>query len=270
MQRRKKRLIMAMGTAIVVVAVCCLSVLSFLNIQNSRAGFQKSESVQAEISAGVVEQTLSKLTGVDVTKAAEKFDATGVTVGDLVGNTTTGGTVLGYTVNFDNIYPGWKEAYGFEIKNTGTLNSFLDLYLGTMRISPSDSTVDWDEQDPRERIKFTVYSASELSNQMPAIATGHLQGSTVVVDTKTETDQYGNFQVPGKIPGTNNELVDSNSKIYYIVVLEFEDVDQAWQGNNAGDNIYERSKFKVNFSIGTAGHLTTGFKYEEPTTEQNP
>lgn len=264
----RKKTIIAGTLAAAVVAVGCYSAVTFLNIQNTKASFQKSGSVTSEVQAGNLEFTMSQLDGVDVTKALEEFDATGVTVGTKIGNTTTAGSILSYSVNFNEIYPGWKEAYGFEVKNTGSLNSYLDMYLGSMYISPTDNTVDWDEQDPRARVSFTVYAASELSATMPKIATGHLQGTTVVVDNKTENDQYGNFQVPGKIPGTNNELNDNNSTIYYIIVLEFEDNEEAWQGNNAGDNIYEKAKFKVNFSIGTAGPLTTGFEFPTETSSE--
>lgn len=263
MRTIRKKTIIAGTIAAAVVAVGCYSAVTFLNIQNSKAAFQKQGKVEAEVQAGNLEFTMSKLENLDVTKATTTFDATGADVASVpVGNTTIAGTVLSYTENFNDIYPGWKGVYGFEVKNTGSLKSFLDMYLGTMYVSPTDNTVSWDEQDPRERIKFTVYSGSTLSAAVPQVATGHLQGSTVVIDTKTENDQYGNFQVPGKIPGTNNELSSNNSKIYYIIVLEFEDNAAAWVGNDAGDNIYEKSKFKVNFAIGTAGPLTTGFKFE--------
>lgn len=258
----RKRTLLAGAIAALTVGFGCYGAVTFLNIQDTKAAFQKAGSVQSEVQAGNLEFTMSKLTGVDVSKATQTFDGTGVTVGDEVGNTTTAGEILSYAVNFEDIYPGWKQAYGFEVKNTGSLNSYLDMYLGTEYVSPTDATVTWDEQDPRDRVKFTVYAASELAADMPQIATGHLQGTTVVVDTKTEDDQYGNFQVPGKIPGTNNELNDTNTKIYYIIVLEFEDNAEAWQGNNAGDNVYEKAKFKTNFSIGTAGPLTTGFKFQ--------
>lgn len=250
----RKKTILAGAIAAGVVAVGCYSAVAFLNIQDTKAAFQKSGNVISEVQAGNLEFTMSKLLGVDVTKATDKFDATGVTVSDTpIGNTTTAGEVLSYTEPFTDIYPGWKAAYGFEVSNTGSLDSFLDMYLGTAHLPASDATVDWDEQDPRSRIKFTVYSSDALSADMGKIATGYLNESN-----------YGNFQFPGKIPGTNNELNETNSKIYYIIVLEFEDNSEAWKGNNKGDNIYEKAKINVNFAIGTAGPLTTGFKYDTP------
>lgn len=273
----RKNTLLVGAVSLSVVAAAAIGAVSFLGIDSSRAAFQKAGQSQIEVSAGTLEFTMSKLENVDVTKAGtDSFDSSGVTVATTpVGNTTTGGKILSYTESFTNIYPGWKDAYGFEVKNTGSLDSFLDMYLGSINLGEAtDDGISWNGVDPRTRVSFTVYSGNDLAAGLEKLATGYLQGNgNVVIDentTKKETEHYGNFQFPGKIPGTSNELQGTNDVIYYIIKLEFTDNQQGWIGNNAGDNIYENSRFKVNFAIGTAGPLETGFEFAteaEPATE---
>lgn len=263
----RKQTLLVGGISVSVVAAAAVAAVSFLGIESSRAAFQKAGQSQVEVSAGNLEFTMTELENVDVSKAGDTtFDSTGVTVATTpVGNTTTGGKILSYTESFNNIYPGWSAAYGFEVKNTGSLDSFLDMYLGSAYLGTTDDGIDWNEQDPRTRIAFTVYSGEDLTAGLAKLASGYLQGNgEVIVDentTTTENAQYGSFQYPGKIPGTSNELEGTNDVIYYIIKLEFVDNEEGWVGNNSGDNIYEDAKIKVNFAIGTAGPLETGFEF---------
>ena len=272
----RKQTLLVGGISLAVVAAAAVGAVSFLGIDSSRAAFQKAGQSQVEVSAGDLEFTMTKLENVDVSKAGDTtFDSTGVRVAATpVGNTTEGGKILSYTEAFPNIYPGWSAAYGFEVKNTGSLDSFLDMYLGSAYLGNTADGIDWNEQDPRTRIAFTVYSGDDLTAGLTKLATGYLQGNgQVVIDqntTKTETEQYGNFQFPGKIPGTSNELEGTDDVIYYIIKLEFTDNQEGWTGNNSGDNVYENAKIKINFAIGTAGPLETGFEFAteaEPETE---
>lgn len=275
----RKQTLLVGAVSLSVVAAAAVGAVSFLGIDSSRAAFQKAGQSQVEVSAGTLEFTMTQLENVDVSKAGtDSFDSSGVEVAEkAVGNTTEAGKILSYTVPFSNIYPGWSDAYGFEVKNTGSLDSFLDMYLGSVNLGEAkDDGVAWNGVDPRTRISFTVYYGKDLKAQggLTKLASGHLQGNgDVVIDentTKKETEHYGNFQFPGKIPGTSNELQGTNDVIYYIIKLEFEDNQEGWVGNNAGDNIYENSRFKVNFAIGTAGPLETGFEFAteaEPETE---
>lgn len=269
----RKNTILVGAISVSVVAAAAVGAVSFLGIDSSRAAFQKAGQSQVEVSAGNLEFTMTELENVDVSKAgADSFDSTGVTVATTpVGNTTTGGKILSYTESFNNIYPGWSAAYGFEVKNTGSLDSFLDMYLGSAYLGTTDDGIDWNEQDPRTRIAFTVYSGEDLAAGLGKLASGYLQGNgEVVIDentTTTENAQYGSFQFPGKIPGTSNELEGTDDVIYYIIKLEFVDNQEGWTGNNTGDNVYEDAKIKVNFAIGTAGPLETGFEFA---TEAEP
>ena len=228
----KKKTLIVGGISVAIVAAGCYAAVSFLDIQSSKAAFQKAGQSEVEVSAGNLEFTMTKLENVDVSKAgADSFNSTGVTVADkAVGNTTTGGKILSYTESFENIYPGWSAAYGFEVKNTGSLDSFLDMYLGSAYLGTTDDGIDWNEQDPRTRIAFTVYSGEDLAAGLTKLASGYLQGNgKVVIDentTTTENAQYGSFQYPGKIPGTSNELKGTNDVIYYIIKLEFVDNEE--------------------------------------------
>lgn len=267
----RKKSIAAGAVAVVVVAVGCFGALNMLDVKSTHSSFQKSAKVESEVKAGNLEFTMTKLqvAAADAV-TGDSFDGNdsgaNISLGDAVGNTTTDNTgdtkVLSYTNNFVNIYPGWEDVYGFEVKNTGSLKAFLNMYLGTAYSSPSDSTVDWDEQDPRKRVKFTVYKSSSLDGTYTKAAEGHLQGSDIATGSVNESTYYGNLQSPGKISGTTAELESSSSNtVYYIVKLEFEDSDSAWAGNDSGDNIYEKAKFNVNFAVGTAGPLSDSFKY---------
>lgn len=276
----RKNTILVGAVSLSVVAAAAVGAVSFLGIDSSRAAFQKAGQSQVEVSAGKLEFTMTELENVDVSKAGDiKFESKGVEVADTpVGNTTTGGKILSYTESFNNIYPGWKAAYGFEVKNTGSLDSFLDMYLGSAYLGETNDGIIWNEQDPRTRIAFTVYSGDDLTAGLGKLASGYLMGDgKVVLDantdpitTTTESAQYGSFQFPGKIPGTSNKLQGTDDKIYYIIKLEFTDNQQGWIGNNSGDNVYENAKIKINFAIGTAGPLETGFEFAteaEPETE---
>lgn len=273
----RKNTILVGAVSLSVVAAAAVGAVSFLGIDSSRAAFQKAGQSQVEVEAGDLEFTMTKLENVDVTKAGDTtFDSTGVTVATTpVGNTTEGGKILSYTEAFANIYPGWSAAYGFEVKNTGSLDSFLDMYLGSAYLGTTNDGIDWNEQDPRTRIEFTVYSGDDLAAGLGKLASGYLMGDgEVVLDantdpitTTTESAQYGSFQFPGKIPGTSNELEGTDDVIYYIIKLEFVDNQEGWLGNNSGDNIYENAKIKINFAIGTAGPLETGFEFA---TEAEP
>jgi len=271
MRIRKRTLVTGAITACVVGAAC-FGVVSMLGIESSKAAFQKTGMSTVEVQAGNLEFEMAKLENVAVANAGDTFDSDGVAVGTVVGNTTEAGRILSYTVPFEDIYPGWSQAYGFQVKNTGTLESFFDMYLGSVYLGESDATVDWDEQDPRTRIKFTIYKGTTLGDDFAKLAEGHLQGETVVVDNRNETLHYGNFQIPGKVPNTSGSL-EEDSVFYYVIKLEFEDNDTGWVGNNAGDNVYEKAKFNVNIGIGTAGPLQTGFEFGEEletTTQANP
>lgn len=256
----RKKSIVGGIIAVAIVSVGCFGALNMLDVKSTHSSFQKSGKVESKVEAGNLEFTMTKLNVAAkeaITGSSFDGSASGanVSLGATVGNTTVNNTqdtkVLSYTNDFSNVYPGWSDTYGFEVKNTGSLKAFLNMYLGTSYTSPSDPKVNWDEQDPREKIKFFVYKSSTIDGTYKKVVEGTLNESN-----------YQNIQTPGKLDGTTAELENSDSNtVYYLIKLVFEDNSDAWSGNNSGDNIYERSKFNVNFAVGTSGPLTDGFKY---------
>lgn len=269
---RKKVLIAGVLSA-VTVAAGAYGIFNMLDVSSSKANFQKTANVESTVQAGKLEFTVSKLTGLNVSRARESiYEPTGVSVGTLVGNTTAGMSaandgIVSYMQDFENISPGWADVYGFEVENTGTLDEYLNLYIGTSHEAGVTAPT-WDEQDPRSRIKYTIYRGTSLTANLAVVKTGFLNESG-----------YAKLQIPGKVDNTNVTLNAATTggsavpagKCYYVIKLEFTEnagiyspLNIGTNINVSGDNIYQNSKIKVNLAIGTTGPNSAN-EFEFPT-----
>lgn len=298
-----------------VMAVVTISGVVFLNnFEKSSAGLSKYGQAEVDVTVGNLEFTMNHLVGLNVANAGDTaYDITGATVGDVIGNTTkgakddvNGGYQLSYEPEMkDPISPGWKGIFGFEVSNTGNLDSIINLCLGSNFIAPDGTGA----ADSRSRIKFTVYSGDDLTANLSKVAEGRVGDTTEItlVDGETSTTtknvtQYGNLLRPGQIlsvtgttatPITPYTLgIDGNTDgkktaCYYVVVLEFVDepykdsegnTHDGWIGNNAGDNTYMLGNLQFSIGVTGVGPTDAKFKYdadakfgpEAPTEAETP
>lgn len=266
----KKKVLVAGVLSAVTVAAGAFGIFNMLDVSSTKANFQKTANVTSEVAAGKLEFAVTKLEDLDAANALAAYDGSDITLGDVVGNTTNGmviddqGTyanngIVSYMEDFSNIYPGWKTVYGFEVKNTGTLDEYLNIYLGTSHVGGTTTAITWDEQDPRSRIKYTIYRSSTMKGEYTAVAT----------DTLDHAGQ--NIQIPTKVEHTGVKLkADPAETSYYIIALEFTEQTGLYSGlavnanvNTSGDNVYQNSKIKLNLTIGTTGPGADN--YEVPT-----
>ena len=242
-----------------ITALALTGVLAVGAFNATRAAFDVKAPYDGKATVGNFEITVTpfKTTTSDAISAAYAsnsdslvFDATAAEVlSDESDNTTASdGTAVFGTFDEFSTYPGKVNAYGYKVENSGNVPDMSLTFEMNSSFTKKDSFSKADGDafdssnanygvDPRERIKYTVFS-SEDGKQFTKVGTGNLDrlnGNNLVKvtdDDKTITLSSA-----------------SGKTVYYIVVFDFTDASSEWAANDKGDNAFKGAQVGINLAI---------------------
>lgn len=280
----KRKTFLTLGVA----GACCAAIVGGMIVKSvstemTKSGFKVAGKMDAKISAGTLKMNLSRISPDSIVEGNFSEDGSTYVVGTDEFDLTYIGSTYDYNKlaasdQFTNISPGWTKSFAYVTDNIGSLTANVGDFLGAMHIVSSDTPELWDEQNPLEKIKFTVY-AGKGSYTGEADENGKIESRTYPTQlnkiAEGKLSEYLNYSAPeavkttvvdedgisAKLPAPTMEIAVKESA-YYIVKLEFISSNDAWNGNETGDNVYFNSQFSVASAFGATAPTDNTFEFE--------
>lgn len=278
--KRKRFLVLGVAGAFC-AAIVGGAIVKSASTEMTKSGFMVAGKVDAKISAGTLQMNLSRISPDSISEKNFSEDGSTYRVGSDELDLTYIGTTYQYNKlnasdQFENISPGWTKSIAYVTDNIGSLTANVGDFLGAMHIVSNDTPETWDEQNPLEKIKFTVYAGKgSYTKDTDGNITARTYPEVLNKIAEGKLSEYLNYSAPEAVKTTVTGEDGSSTKqpaptievavnesAYYIVKLEFISSNDAWNGNETGDNVYFNSQFSVVSAFGATAPTDKTFEFE--------